>query len=268
MFLDERKVVPELHLTGGEKKAGDDWYLDNGASNHMSGVADMFQNLDTGVVGKVRFGDGSTVEIKGRGTLVFQCKNGDQWLLPDVYYIPSLRSNLISLGQLTETGHRVVMDDDWLEVVEKSGQKLILRVDQATNRLYSVVLKNSQPVCLLTKMSDDAWLWHSRLGHAGFHTLKQLSEKSMVGGVPAIDHPEEVCEACLAGKQTRMSFPKKSQWHAGRPLELLHVDLCGPITPATAGGNRYFMLTDDDCSRMMSLFMLKSKDEATSICEI
>ena len=83
MFLDEGKVMPKLHLTGGERKAGDAWYLDNGASNHMSGNADMFRDLDAGVVGRVRFGDGSAVEIRGRGTLVFQCKNGNQWLLPD-----------------------------------------------------------------------------------------------------------------------------------------------------------------------------------------
>jgi hypothetical protein len=84
VFLDERKVMSELHLTSGVKKAGAAWYLDNGASNHMSGDADKFHDLDAGIVGKVRFGDGSAVEINGMGTLVFQCKNGDQWLLLDV----------------------------------------------------------------------------------------------------------------------------------------------------------------------------------------
>jgi hypothetical protein len=86
----------------------------------------------------------------------------------------------------------------------------------------------------------------------------------MVGGVPAIDHPEEVCEACMARKQTRMAFPRMAQWRATKPVELLHIDLCGPITPATVGGNKYFMLIVDDCSRWMSVFMLKSKDEASS----
>jgi len=116
----------------------------------------------------------------------------------------------------------------------------------------------------MAKMSEDAWLWHGRLGHANFHSLKQLSEKAMVAGVPAISHPEEVCDACLAGKQTRMTFPKVAQWRATKLLELLHIDLCGPITPATAGGNKYFMLIVDDYSRYMSIFMLKSKDEASS----
>jgi hypothetical protein len=178
-------------------------------------------------MGKVRFGDGSSVEIKGKGTLVFQCKSGDQWLLHDVYFIPRLKSNLISLGQLTEAGHRVIMDEDWLEVHDKINQRLVMRVSRAANRLYQADLKSSEPACLVAKVSDEAWLWHARLGHASFHSLKLLSGKSMVGGVPMIDHTEEVCQACLAGKQTRLSFPKKTQWRASKPLELLHIDLCG-----------------------------------------
>ena len=59
------------------------------------------------------------VEIQGRGTIVFQGKYGDQWVLSDVYYIPKLRSNLVSLGQLTEIGHIIGLDDDVLEVLEK-----------------------------------------------------------------------------------------------------------------------------------------------------
>jgi hypothetical protein len=42
----------------------------------------------------------------------------------------------------------------------------------------------------------------------------------------------------------------------------VYVDLCGPITPATLGGNKYFMLLVDDYSRWMQVYMLKSKDQA------
>ena len=41
-------------------------------------------------------------------------------MLRDVYYIPKLRSNLVSLGQLTESGYMVVMDDGVLEVFDKN----------------------------------------------------------------------------------------------------------------------------------------------------
>lgn len=45
-------------------------------------------------------------------------------------------------------------------------------------------------------------------------------------------------------------------------LELIHGDLCGPISPPTSTGNKYFLLMVDDHSRYMWLVLLKSKDEA------
>jgi len=63
VFLNEPKVMPELHLTGGGDPSGDRWYLDNGASNHMTGDRQKFKELDHAITGKVRFGDDSTVEI-------------------------------------------------------------------------------------------------------------------------------------------------------------------------------------------------------------
>lgn len=49
-------------------------------------------------------------------------------------------------------------------------------------------------------------------------------------------------------KQTRQPFPVKTEYQAGQLLGLLHADLCGPITPPTPAGSRYFMLIVDDAS--------------------
>jgi hypothetical protein len=118
LFLNETKVQPELHQSEGGDPTGSVWYLDNGASNHMTGDHRKFRDLNSAVSSKVRFGDDSSVDIMGKGSIVFQGKKGDQWVLSDVYYIPKLRSNLISLGQLTELGHKIMLDDDVLEVSE------------------------------------------------------------------------------------------------------------------------------------------------------
>ena len=59
-----------------------------------------------------------------------------------------------------------------------------------------------------------------------------------------------------------MSFPKAAKYCMADALKLVHGDLCGPITPATNGGRRYFLLLVDDCSRYMWLQLLTSKDEA------
>lgn len=56
-------------------------------------------------------------------------------------------------------------------------------------------------------------------------------------------------------------FPHTTTYRADGPLKLLHGDLCGPITPTTLGGNKYFMLVVDDYSRFMWVVSLKSKDK-------
>lgn len=265
MFLNEVKIAPELHLSDGGVPSGSAWYLDNGASNHMTGYVKKFKELDHAVLGRVRFGDDSTVEIQGRGTVVFQGKQGDHWILSDVYYIPKLRSNLISLGQLTETGHRITLDDELLEVYDKQSDRMVMRVPRTVNRLYKVELMIVEPSCLTADIGNQAWLWHGRLEHVNFRALKQLVNREMATGVPVIEHPEQVCSDCLAAKQTRQPFPKSTQWHAKEKLSLVYVDLCGPIVPATAGGNKYFMLLVDDCSRWMHVYLLKSKDQAVEV---
>ena len=64
----------------------------------MTGERSAFSELDTAVHGTVRFRDGSMVDIRGRGTILFSCKNGEHQKLDGVYFIPKLTANIISLG--------------------------------------------------------------------------------------------------------------------------------------------------------------------------
>lgn len=99
VFLNEKHYVPSKFETVND---GDYiWYLDNGASNHMTGDRRYFDKLDDSVSRKVRFGDDSRVDIKGKGTIAFIDQNGEARVMTDVYYIPDLKSNIISLGQAT-----------------------------------------------------------------------------------------------------------------------------------------------------------------------
>ncbi|GJR19898.1 uncharacterized mitochondrial protein-like protein [Tanacetum coccineum] len=66
-----------------------------------------FYELNENIIRRVRIGDGSCVSIKGKGLILFQGKNGEQKLLKDVYYIPVLQSNVISLGQATISGYDI-----------------------------------------------------------------------------------------------------------------------------------------------------------------
>nr|GFA41922.1 zinc finger, CCHC-type [Tanacetum cinerariifolium] len=68
------------HKGNTNKSKGDAsiWYLDNGASNHMTGVKGHFKDSNESVTGRVRFGDGSYVQIKGRGFILLGCRNHEQ----------------------------------------------------------------------------------------------------------------------------------------------------------------------------------------------
>lgn len=105
MLINEEKLAPELNKTHGDKQVQSNlWYLENGATNHMTGQRSKFLNLDEKITGQVKFGDGSTVDTRGRGSVVFMCKTGEERVFREVYYIPSLCNNIISLGKLLEEG--------------------------------------------------------------------------------------------------------------------------------------------------------------------
>jgi hypothetical protein len=61
LFLNERRIMPKLLPSEGGNLIGNLWYLDNGASNHITGDLHKFRDLNHSVTGKVRFGDDSTV---------------------------------------------------------------------------------------------------------------------------------------------------------------------------------------------------------------
>lgn len=262
IFVNEQKVFADL----GPREEGDDhlWVLDTGATNHMTGCRSAFSELDSRVYGNVRFGDGSLVEIEGRGTIVFICKNGAHRALTGVYYIPRLKANIISIGQLDETGCRVNIFDGVLRIYDPS-RCLLAKVIRNLARLYHLSLNIGRPVCLSARSTEMAWLWHARFGHLGFSTLRKMATQQMVRGLPPLDQVDQVCDGCLIGKQRRASFPPQAKYRVEHAIELVHGDLCGPIAPATPSGNKYFLLLGDDICRFMWLRMLSSKDQAPAV---
>nr|GFB49048.1 copia-type polyprotein [Tanacetum cinerariifolium] len=97
--------------------------------------------------------------------------------------------------------------------------------------MFILNIQHDEAKCLKSCLEDHSWIWNMRYGHLNFGELKLLSSKGMVKGLDQIDHPNQVCEGCLFGKHARSSFPKESTSRAKEPLQLIHTDLCGPITP-------------------------------------
>jgi hypothetical protein len=247
-------------MDGGEHDSHR-WIFDMGASNHMTGAREAFSDLNFNVGGTVRFGDGSIVWIKGCGTILFACKNGEHQTLGNVYFIPRLTANIISCGQLDEIGYQILVEGGVMRVHDEH-MRLLAKIHRSPGRLYVLDIDIARPVCLSAVTGEDAWRWHARFGHINFGALRKMAREGLVRGLPLLSQVDQVCEACLAGKHMRMPFPHDAQRHATDVLELLHGDLCGPITPVTPSGKRYFLLLVDDHSRYMWVALLATKDEA------
>ena len=128
--------------------------------------------------------------------------------LTDVYYIPQLRSSIISIGQLDERGSEVLINDGVLRIRDRE-QRLLAKVKGPQNRLYLLDLKVEQPVCLAARHTEEPWMWHAWFRHLSFDVLGRLEK--MVRGLPHIKHGGELCDSCLARKQRRLPFKKGGQ---------------------------------------------------------
>ncbi|KAG7578131.1 Zinc finger CCHC-type [Arabidopsis thaliana x Arabidopsis arenosa] len=259
VYLNEQNI--KTSVFEAQSDGNNVWYLDNGASNHMSGNREYFSKIDETITGKVRFGDDSRIDIKGKGSILFVSRDGERKVLADVYFIPDLRSNIISLGQATEAGCEVKMKGESLVVNDKDG-KLLVKASRSKNRLYKVLMEVEATRCLQITALNDSAKWHARLGHVGLETMKSMVKKELVTGMPSFSVEKETCASCLLGKQTRRTFPQATSYRATNTLELVHGDLCGPITPTTAAQNRYIFVLIDDYSRYMWTLLLKEKSDA------
>ncbi|CAL8176431.1 unnamed protein product [Prunus armeniaca] len=120
----------------------------------------------------------------------------------------------------------------------------------SSNRMF-VLLAESQPresTCFNTVTEDQTHLWHCRYGHLNFQGLKTLQQNQMVKELPQLKTPSKVCKDCLVGKQHRDSFPTMSTWRASQILQLVHADICGPVTPIS--NRKKSMLSEKKISKI------------------
>jgi hypothetical protein len=209
----------------------------------------------------MRFGDGSLIEIDGIGSVVLQTRKIGHKVLSEVYFIPKLKSNIISLGQLEEGGCEIVIKKGFSNIFDAE-RSLLASAPCVKNCLYLLKTQLGVHVCLMAKADDEAWLWHGRYGHLNFRSHRELGVKGMVDGIPLLDHAEEFCDGCALGKQQRHHFPQVASYCGNNPLDLFHADLCGKIKPTTIRGKSYFLLIADYHSRYMWVEFLATKDEA------
>jgi hypothetical protein len=175
----------------------------------------------------VTFGDGAKGKIKGVGKL-------DSPGVPElnnVLLVKGLTANLISISQLCDQGFNVQFTKE--ECVVTNGEnKEVMRGSRSKDNCYlwEPKVSNYSSMCFLVKEEKEVKLWHKTLGPLHLRGMKKIISKEAVRGIPKLLIDEgKVCGECQVGKQTKMSHPKLGHPKTSKTLELLHMDLMGPM---------------------------------------
>ena len=240
------------------------WYIDSGATTHMSNNRSNFSSLVQISPIKVELGNRSIVTAIGKGTVTMRLTVNNRIItcsFENVLYIPKLGFQLISvsaidkLGYVTQFGQKRVM-------ISKNGRIVATgSLSKANLYVLDTTPTNIHPEKALTVSLQT---WHHRLAHVNPAGIKQMIDQNVVKGAKISPGTFDVktCTGCVLGKGHRDSFPKSSESRSSRVLELVHSDIVGPLETPSIGGSRYFITFIDDFSKWTVIFTMRKKSEA------
>ncbi|GJW55782.1 retrovirus-related pol polyprotein from transposon TNT 1-94 [Tanacetum coccineum] len=185
-----------------------------------------------------------------------------------VYYVEGLNYNLFSVGQFCDADLEVAFQKSTCFVRDLQGNDLL--TGNRGSDLYTISLQkttSSTPLCLMAKASPtQAWLWHRRLSYLNFDYINLLSKKNVVIDLPKLKYvTDQLCSSYKVSKAKRSPFKTKTVPSSKGRLNLLHMDLCGPMQVASINGKKYILVIIDDYSRYTWTLFLRSKDETPEV---
>src|SRR5438132_1500992 len=226
----------------------------------MTGEKSMFFALQLNHdAQEIVFGDSGKGEVVGVGRIPI---SNDQ-SISNVLLVDSLSYNLLSVLQLCEIGYNYLFTNEGVQIL-KTEDSSIAFMGRFKGKLYLVDFTTTRvtpETCLMAK-SSMGWLWYRRLAHVGMRNLAKLQKgEHILGLTNVVFEKDKVCGACQAKKQHGVPHPSKNIVSTTRPLELLHMDLFGPVAYISIGGNKYGFVIVDDYSRFTWVFFLQDKSE-------
>ncbi|GJT55610.1 retrovirus-related pol polyprotein from transposon TNT 1-94 [Tanacetum coccineum] len=201
--------------------------VDSGCTKHMTGNLKLLCNFVEKFLGTVRFGNNQLTPILSYGDL-----NQGNITIKQVYYVEGLNHNLFLVGQFYDADLEVAFRKSTCFVRDLQGNDLLN--GNRRSDLYIISLQettSSTLICFMAKaLPTQAWLWHRRLSHLNFDYITLLSKKYIVTGLPKLKYvKDQLCSSCEMSKAKRSSFKSKAVPSSKGRLNLLHMDLYGPM---------------------------------------
>ena len=238
------------------------WLIDSGATKHMTYDRNSYKEYTSfETPQQVGLGDGHTLDAVGIGTVevIIQLsrKQKRTCMMYDVLFVPGLKVNLFSVQSAAKKNHVIQFGHSRCWLKTKLGK--LSATGTVINNLYYLDTISDNHYATVARDCD---VWHKRLGHASSEILRRAHVDGLMLGADLSRVYVDFCEPCVKGKMPRKPFlSNASGIKTTRPLELVHSDLCGPMTTKSIGGSRYFLTFIDDYTRYAFVYFVREKAE-------
>jgi hypothetical protein len=154
-----------------------------------------------------------------------------------VLTVEDMKHNILSVSQMCDQGHRILFDSEKCEIRKEGSSRLVATTTRNPNKIYVINEIGKEIFCM--GKENESWLWNKRMGHMNFDILVKINIKEAVREIPEISKLENtLCKHCLQGKKTRTKF-KSKEYSITKPLDIVHIDLCGLIRNKGLNGEQY-----------------------------
>jgi hypothetical protein len=166
---------------------------DSGASVHMSGERGLFTTF--------KYLD-AAIPVQTAGDLVlYAIAKGSIASLVDVYYVPKLTKNLISIRALTSTGRDIIFRGDQVLILNMNTKdESVIGVSDGklfhTTPDFQNVLEAAANLAVIDPINNKTELWHQRLGHVNYRMVKKFANHNNVKGMSITDGSDKVDHVC------------------------------------------------------------------------
>jgi hypothetical protein len=242
------------------------WYLDSGASYHVSRDFAIFSSLEASSGTKIISTGGHAHNVTDVGSVAIWLPTGEIQKITNVLYSCGITKNLFYIRFLAEKGFSLEFQTLVCYIHNPTGKTIAIVKHSPRNGLYQLcgetITHYSEVLSCTTNHSSLIMKWHKWLGHFHIQGIRRMVQAGAITGLPKMNLSNVTCETCLQSKQSRKAVPKVRTTLNTQVLELVHTDVCNPFRVKSLGGTRYFISFIDDFSRTTFVYFMYSKNEA------
>lgn len=269
-FLDiipdePEEIRQDFALEASEENISDDWFLDSGASKHMTGNKSWFSTYNVlDVPGKIHTAD-NTVSSAGVGNI--KASIGKSKLtLQNVLHVPKLTDGLVSVSALTDNGFTIIFEPKKPAVIKKGN--IVVCSASRKGGMYRLDLSKESARKAETEKSQEKLslkLWHHRMGHPHPGALKKVIEENHWADITGKLDKSEVgnCGPCLTAKSKLKKLPGNEATKIEEIGHSLFLDVMGPFEESI-DGFKYSVTLGDFGSNFRGGGPVKKKSDAAA----